>query len=273
MGTSSMAEGPRRDPTSEAAPDRASYDGVMDPYDVKLDGVEIKANIGGEIDEAIDRLRLSKQGPWRVWFFDTVTDGSTTTLLDQGIALRARADDDEGSGDFTAKLRPCNPDQLTEQWRHDPAKDGLSYSIEEDWSAAGRVLAVSARVDLSPGMLAEVVGDTVLPADIATDDQEGFLRDCANLPVPWEDLSRLGPITAIRWRSSKDDTLDELDVRAERWTAAGLDFLEVSVKVDDPADADGAQAKLLERLDTLGVPLDDSQLSKTRRMLQALAAS
>jgi len=61
-------------------------------------------------------------------------------------------------------------------------------------------------------------------------------------------------------------------VAAERWTVAGLDFLELSMRVTDGADAAaGQQRALTEAVLSRGLHLDDSEESKTMRVMKCLA--
>jgi hypothetical protein len=131
------------------------------------------------------------------------------------------------------------------------------------------VLAASAQVDVDKHTLDEVRSGDTPPSDLLSDDQERFLTDCAGLRVNVAATSALGPIDATRWKSVGPAPLSALGVRAERWTVAGLDFLELSTKVD-PDEAEKAQSTLTSALAQLGLEASDSD-TKTRRILEHLA--
>ena len=81
----------------------------------------------------------------------------------------------------------------------------------------------------------------------------------------------LPPIAATRYEKFTLDGLTS-EVRAERWQVdAGLDFLELSI-VAKPKKAVAAQAALTAFVKQQQLPVDDSQVSKTQRVLDHLIA-
>ena len=81
----------------------------------------------------------------------------------------------------------------------------------------------------------------------------------------------LPPIAATRFEEFTIDGLTS-GVRAERWQVdAGLDFLELSI-VAKPKKAVAAQAALTAFVQHKQLAVDDSQVSKTQRVLDHLIA-
>ena len=83
-------------------------------------------------------------------------------------------------------------------------------------------------------------------------------------------LVGLGPIKAIRWTTR----LGGLDgkVNAERWTVAGLDFLELSIRVEAGIDSEPVQQAFEQAVRSLGLAFQEIQQPKTQVVLEALAS-
>jgi hypothetical protein len=238
-----------------------------------VDGAEIKVNVaGGDITRAIGALELDDESGLRVWFYEDTTPGAGVPLLDAGIVIRVRADAD-GTGDSTVKLRPCRRSQLTAHFIDLAGADDSPLKVEQDWSGVRRVLAVSAKAELDADAVAAVADSdgNGVPDGVLTDDQLRFLDECGSVRVNLAELTRLGPIEATKWDDADADAVRDLKAEAERWRVGNLDFLEVSLKVKDLDDAEQAQRDLLDALDELGVGIDASEDSKTRRVLTELS--
>ena len=95
-----------------------------------------------------------------------------------------------------------------------------------------------------------------------------FLRACTGLPLETTALTVLGPVAATKW--SKVRVGDVRKVNAERWQVGGLDFLELSRKVDG-GEAAAALAELATAAVSSGLTLDTDLRSKTEQVLDALA--
>jgi hypothetical protein len=80
----------------------------------------------------------------------------------------------------------------------------------------------------------------------------------------------LGPVDATRWDEVGAAGFDPFKPRAERWQVHGLDFLELSIKVD-PREADPKSSEFDLLVRRTGLTPDRNQETKTRRMLQHLA--
>lgn len=246
----------------------------------KPDPIEIKVNIAGDVDRALAALGLGEGEPREVWFLDDLTDGARPPLplLNAGIVLRLRrkggggkAGDRAGNKpkeDSTVKLRPCRRSQLISPWDARPAEDS-DYRIEGDWSRTSHVLAASYVSELAPGDIADALDGGHL-AKAFTGPQRAFLSDCGAVAVALSGVTALKPIASRVW---KDFTLGAVEhVDAERWTVAGLDFLELSIRVTTgEGDAVKQQFVLAEAVLERGLEFDDSDAPKTVRVMRRLA--
>lgn len=239
---------------------------------MKLDGVEIKVTVaGGQVPEAVERLDLGDASRLTIWFYDRTTPRRRLSLFAAGVVIRVRSDDDGRDGDSTVKLRPCPPGRLTGRWLVGFEEDGLKYRLEEDWAGDRHVLAASLQADLTRQQLAQVTDRTTLPADLLTGAHGELLADCGpDVPVTPSELTRLGPIDATRWKKVREPGFGALDARAERWVVGGLDFLEVSIKVQE-GEAEAAGQQLWDAMAGTRLSLDPSQEAKTSRVLELLA--
>lgn len=240
--------------------------------------VEIKVNIEDDVASAFSALGAA-HGPKRtrrIWFAedrDGVAEGQVP-LLASGVIVRFRVGG--GPDDLTVKLRPCTREQLVGRFRAPFETDPHTYKIEQDWSTNGRVLAASLVHDHPPGVLSDAVELGADPAGPIDAVQDQFLHACAR-GVRVDGLVALGPIVSTK---VEDVPLDDLEVDLEAWSAAGLHFLEASLRVK-PKDADTAQEftaraerkqrELEAAVRERGVKLSEHPESKTARVLTALA--
>jgi hypothetical protein len=238
---------------------------------MRTDGVEIKVTVTDpQVGRALDVLDLGDQSRLTIWFYEDVTTGMRLPLLEAGLIVRARVKD-SGRGDVTVKLRPCRASQLAGDWFDRESDDELELRAEEDWAGPRRVLAVSAQADIGQDLASRIDDAAPPPPGLLSADQAAYLADCASLRVDLRGLTALGPIAATRWKSVGGQGLDGLDVRAERWTVRGLDFLELSVKCDIE-EAPQRQDDLESALAGLGLQQSPEQETKTRRVLEALSS-
>ncbi len=247
---------------------------------MRLDGVEIKVNLEDALlARAVDTLGLGEGDPMRVWFFEDLSPGAHLPLLEAGLIVRVRVKE-SGKGDCTVKLRPCLRSQLPEPWLSTTETEGLELRLEEDRTGARRVLAASLQGDVGRDELALVEAGAALPGGVVAGRQMEYVDQCATADVNLATLAALGPVRATRWKEVGPTALAALGVRAERWTVAGLDFLELSLKVetrdsDDGQGADAAARDLDAALADLGLTPAEGGAgeTKTRRVLEALAAA
>jgi hypothetical protein len=241
------------------------------------DPIEIKINIAGDVDTTLQTLGLDRQ-PGRsgeIWFLDDTTEGARPALplLTSGIILRLRRPRTHGEEEnSTVKLRPCRRSQLVGEWQNPLHKDdkAVKYRIEGDWSSKRRVLAASCVTDRKPGSISRALGAHGCVSDLFSKRQRDFLSACTDIRLTIDGMTALGPIASTRWRNI--DLADVKDVAAERWTAAGLDLLELSIRTEAGADAAALRQKLLEKeVLARGLQFDESEEPKTERVLKRLA--
>jgi hypothetical protein len=238
---------------------------------MRVDGVEIKVTVAdAQVDHALGVLDLEDESRQAVWFFDDATTGVHLPLLEAGLVLRVRVKD-SGRGDVTVKLRPCRASQLAGEWFDRETGDDLELRAEEDWAGARRVLAVSAQADVGASVAGRVRAGAPPPADLLSTDQASYAAACAPLRVDLRGLTALGPIAATRWKKAGGPGLDGMDLRAERWTVRGLDFLELSVRAGLD-DAERRQRDLEDALGALGIAQSPDQETKNRRVLEVLSS-
>ncbi|GGW55837.1 hypothetical protein GCM10010503_36180 [Streptomyces lucensis JCM 4490] len=243
--------------------------------------VEIKVNVEGDVTAALEALGESDGAAMttrRIWFAegrDGVAQGRLP-LLEGGVIVRFRIDGGGGPDDLTVKLRPCEREQLVGRFSAPFESGPLAYGVEEDWSVSGRVLAASLVHDHPPGALPAAVRPEADPAAPIDEVQDQFVHACAPA-VRLDGLVALGPILSAK---ARDVPLGDLVVNLETWSAAGLDFLEASIRVKPKsgenadeltARAERKQRRLNEAVRERGLTVSEHSESKTRRVLTALA--
>ena len=239
----------------------------------RLDGVEVKTNIDdGDVYRALEMLDLDDETPMQIWFYEDTTVGVVPPLplLEAGICIRLRVKS-PSKGDCTVKLRPCRASQLISRWRALTTDGALQMRVEQDWSGAKRTLAASLEAALSGAAISattDAAADAT-PSELLDVDQRDFLAECTGLPVDVAGLTRLGPIAATRW--DVGGVLGDLGVRAERWQVAGATLLELSAKTDEASAAGDVQQAMLDEVAHLGLHVASQEITKTRRVLTALA--
>lgn len=231
--------------------------------------VEIKLNIEGSVDHALSVLGLTDGKARRVWFLDDLTEGARPPLplLSAGIVLRLRRNRDGGE-DSTVKLRPCRWSQLVGQWGDIPDHDA-DLTVEGDWSRSKHVLAASCKAELDEGSIESALEGDGRLVKAFTKSQLDFLADCGEIRVAFGGLTPLGPIAATQWKNVTIGAVDH--VSAERWTVAGADFLELSIRVTDVDQAVERQQALTGEVTSRGLALDDADEPKTLRVMKLLA--
>lgn len=231
----------------------------------RLDAVEIKVTIGADgikaAAEAFDLGHAEKRR--RTIYFCEDPEG--LPLLTAGIILRLRKNKGRRD-DITVKLRPCNDSQLTQRWVSEHGSDGWEFRVEGDWAGTRRVTSASVEAKLEAGIIDAVVeedrGVPLLPA------QRAFLHDCAGASLDLSRLSPLGPVDGTKWDLNRNGQ----EISAEQWVVGdGLHFLEFSIRVR-PDGALVAQERFGSLFRELGIAPDSAQETKTRRVLEYLAA-
>ncbi|MEU6234633.1 hypothetical protein [Kitasatospora sp. NPDC047058] len=243
--------------------------------------IEIKFNIEGHTNDVLTALGGPEGEVLKrlIWFAEDqrAVDGDPggRLLLDSGVIIRIRSGDTPD--ELTVKRRPVEKDGLVKPFTHPFEEASFDYRIEQDWSGDDHVLAASAVGTHPQGSLLGAVApgaDAAAPLD---DRQREFLTAC----TPSTDLGRLvalGPIDSTKF---DDLPVDDLKVDLEHWAVAGLNFLEVSIRVkpkdDEEADdfekrAQHKQQKLESAVRERGLTISQQLDNKTRRVITALTA-
>ncbi|MFJ9588564.1 hypothetical protein [Streptomyces acidicola] len=196
-------------------------------------------------------------------------------LLDAGVTLRLRAWSGRGvGGDVTAELRPCRRSRLSERWLDFRAQGPDSFRLAADWTGERRALAACFASDCGRTAVEAVTSGSKPLATAFSDRQRAFLAECADAPVGFGDLDILGPVHTVDWTGVR---LNHHEVTLEYWTLPGdeadtpLEWFEVSERVA-PEGAEVVQASLMALLHGRGLEPDLSQGTRTRRVLETLAA-
>ncbi len=243
---------------------------------MRLDGVEVKVSLDGDqTAAAVQALDLADGAPWKIFFVEDVATGlcSATPLLDQHLIVRAR-EKARGRNDVTVKFRPGRRSQLTDSWlATTQTADGnldSELKVEEDWAGERRVLSISLTAERPEGRVAAVAAGERDIRALLTDEQERLIEQCAGTFVNLAALTMLPAVSAIRWPTFAVPGPDgpALDVRAERWTVHGLDFLELSIVVEVER-APTAQAALIAFVEGKGLQPSVGE-TKTAQVLQRL---
>lgn len=231
--------------------------------------IEMKVNVTGDVDQALRLLDLEQGQRRQVWFLDDLTEGvDPLPLLHSGIVLRLRRRS-ETKADSTVKLRPCRRSQLVAPWSA-PSERAPEYRIEQDWSRARRVLASSCVNDLSTPALERAVDTGDRLSDLFSEPQGDFLTGCTGIPIAIDGLTLLGPIASTQWKDTSMGVIE--GVAAERWTVAGLDFLELSIRVESRSGDPAQQHRAFqEAVESKGLNIDALEEPKTERVMKRLA--
>ena len=116
---------------------------------MRLDGVEIKANVAGaDVAAALERLELDDSSHVRIWFYEDLRAAVPPfPLFEDHLILRVRVKRN-GDTDSTVKLRPCDRSRLTAQWLDTHGDGDLEFTLEQDRPlAGGPALAASCQVE------------------------------------------------------------------------------------------------------------------------------
>jgi len=243
----------------------------------RVDVVELKVTVSPAQARAVgiwDAV-LGRGLARRVWFCEqSGACPDRLPLLDSGVILRLRETRDRPD-ETTARLRPCRRSLLTAD-RSEPRQLGVERpAFVSDWSGDRRALSVSLTSRHPAGTVARVLSGGGLPGTLFTAVQQGFLADCADHPVPYDDMTAFGPVRARWWPTLM---WSHMPLTVERWvvtapSGARLDFVELSRRVDRQG-AEIAQLALESGLRRRGIdPAECEQGTKTRRVLELLTAA
>ena len=239
---------------------------------MRLDAVELKWNIAPDhVPATIKRLGIGDNGGQREIFF---ADDPGMDAVNTPAPRGERRPPGPAFPGWEARLYgeasplPAIPadGRLA---RRTEGKDG-DAKLEADWVGDRKVLAASITAKPRSGSLDDVREGRARVGALFSTEQQAFLDACADIRVNVNGLVLLGPIAATRW--DRVD-IDGIEVVAERWRiGAELDFLELSIRTSPP-DAVETQRAIDHGAHRLGIVLDDRQATKTRLVLEHLAAS
>ena len=239
--------------------------------------IKIKATIAGdEVRTALAAYgRSGSTAPGHeIYFCERPSPVRLLPLLDEAVILRIRRHR-QGQGDVTVTLRPCRPGRLSGQWGAFRRSAHHELRIEGDWTHDRHVVAASLVHRVSADDLCQALDSR--PYDLGrlfSARQRRYLAECANLDLDLGGLRLLGPVNARQWRLREP----RFAITAERWTGripgdpSGINFLELSVMAE-PDDAALIQPAFLASIRRGGVDPYAFQQTKTRHVLQRLAAS
>jgi hypothetical protein len=224
------------------------------------DAVEIKVSVvEKKATEKEFGLRRSEGQHREVYFFDT----PRIELFGKGVVLRARKVEN-AKDDSTVKIRPVEPDEISEKWR------GMhGFKIEADGIGARMIRSASFSVAQSRGEIDEVRCRRRPIERLFSADQEEFLSELGADKIDLENLEILGPVDAMRWQLKHPGLPYQLTI--EDWRLpGGLSLIEVSIKAES-AQAAAAAAAFTGFLAELGLKPESSQTAKTRAVLEAFS--
>ena len=227
--------------------------------------VELKVTVAEEaIDRALDALGLDFDDAERRYV--TFYDSADLALFDAGIVLRSRKiiDDDD---DSTVKIRPLGAEDAGDIAPELFGED--DFKCEIDRTPSREVSSCSLSVMQDRGEIDAVADGERDVSKLFSSEQEDFLALFSPEGFVLDEALVLGPIDTVRWKLEHEDLGHELTV--ELWAMPdGGELLELSVKTDAASAGDALDA-LLSLLDSLDLPLDETQSTKTRRALEFFA--
>lgn len=233
-----------------------------------LDAVELKVTVSG-ID--VDRARAAF-GPHNatmrrssVYFCELPAFGGQRELLDAGLILRMRAHRD-GPDDSTVRLRPCRVARLSARWTGFRETAAHRFRVEGDWAGDRRIVSASLVRTLAMDGVERSIAKGGDLGRAWSRRQRAFVAECADVRFRFGDLEVLGPIRADNWST----TVNGMELAVERWTAADLDLLELSIRVP-PTEAALVAPALAAVVRGRGLDPDAFPGTKTRWVLGAVA--
>ncbi len=245
------------------------------------EAAEIKISFAGaEAVAAFEALALDRdEARHRVIHFwdrpEKSEDGARVTLplLDGGVILRLRRDDEEletkRDADMTVKLRPCPA--LPPPWRNGREGEDWEFTIEEDRTGPDfkRVVAASLEAEGKFGSAIEAEDGSPDRMLITPQLELLALLDGGGLTEDLDGLTALGPVHTAKWKQEWDGLPGTVAI--EEWTTGhDLRFLEVSVRtaISDAAEVQKRLGRALRERDVSPPAFGET---KTRAVMTALA--
>ena len=191
----------------------------------------------------------------QIVFFDT----PDLSLNGNGLVVRARRS--QGAPDDSViKLRPVVPSEVPEELRRT-----TDFNVEVDAMPGGYVCSASYKGKIPAGEVKRVLQGDQQIRKLFSKPQRAFYDQHAPDGVKLEDLSVLGPITALKLKWQPTDFKRRMV--AELWFYPdGSRILELSTKCK-PAEAFQVAAETKAFLTAKGIDLAGQQATKTKMAL------
>jgi hypothetical protein len=242
---------------------------------VSINDVKIKATLGpDQIDEGRAAFHLDTQEALerRIWFCECLEGhggSGPLPLLARGIILRVRQTHGQGD-DTTLELRGPDASIDPELWHQRTQTLDDDARIEGDWMADRHLLSAFLYARIQHGLVEEVAAQRTQPVQRLFSPSQQALA--AEWLVPMDRLELLGPVKALTWQAGTG--LLEKEIAAELWEVpSGPRFLELFVRGGRGQDPILAQKRLEAALLTRGLRIDPQAQTKTRIVLEHLAAA
>jgi hypothetical protein len=191
----------------------------------------------------------------QIYFFDT----PQLACYAAGVVVRGRRSQQRGD-DSVVKLRPVVPAELPTRVRRSP-----NLSVEVDAMPGGYVCSASMKGTPDVGTVKEVAAGRQAIRRLFSKEQRAFFAAHAPADVGLDDLSPLGPFTALKLKFVPGEFGRRLV--AELWFYPdGSRILELSTKCA-PGEAFQVAAESRAYLSSRGVDLGAEQATKTKRAL------
>jgi len=220
--------------------------------------IELKLMVKDTARATISRLGFDpvEAEPRQVYFFDT----PDLTLNRAGLIVRARRRVG-GRGDTVVKLRPVDPETLSDDLRRDH-----SVKTEVDVMPGGYICSTSFKGRCSSDEVVEVIDGKRTLSSIFTRKQQAFFAAHAPEGVKMKNLVPLGP-TFLLLAKQQPKRFDR-PIVVELWLYPdGSKILEVSTK-GVPAEAFQLAATFKALLVDSGIPIETSSATKTNSALR-----
>lgn len=222
------------------------------------DSVELKVTVpDGDQRSAIQALDMDALDAQirQVIYFDT----PDLALNRHGVIVRARRT--TAGDDSVIKLRPVVPQELSASLRK---KAG--FGVEVDAMPGGFVCSASLKAKKRAGKVKEVLKGEKPVSSLFSKEQRAFFDDCAPEGITLDELTVLGPITALKLKYSPPGY--DRKLVAEVWFYPdGKRILELSTKCASTETFDVA-IRTREFLREHGIDLTGEQQAKTRTALE-----
>lgn len=222
------------------------------------DSVELKVTVpDGDQRSAIQALDMDALDAQirQVIYFDT----PDLALNRHGVIVRARRT--TAGDDSVIKLRPVVPQDLSASLR-----EKAGFGVEVDAMPGGFVCSASLKARKRKGKVKEVITGQRAISSLFGKQQRAFFEDCAPDGITLDELSILGPITALKLKYSPPGYDGRLV--AELWFYPdGKRILELSTKCAAAETFDVA-VRTRVFLQQRGIDLTGEQQAKTRTALE-----